>query len=261
MIVKKILWLACCGLAIVSYAGIPAAWAQKTISHEGAFIDATDYSDAGLDIGNAGFWFANFGSTFPEDGRLVDHNDQNSLPSWVLPDFDPNSSDYSFGGQVTSSGGHTPWNFLTLPNGVNALSGSLVDAEADDNSNNTIKRLLLGPGVPQSFLLSVVIDNTNNTHDPAKRVRARAESADGVFDEKVNLELGVAAFNGIADVHTFRYDGWEAGDFIKLQLNSGVAGIDAGIAGLMFDVIPEPTSAALLLLGGLGLSLAGRRRQ
>ena len=39
-------------------------------------------------------------------------------------------------------------------------------------------------------------------------------------------------------------------DFIKLQLNSGVAGIDPGIAGLMFDVIPEPTSLSLVL-GGL----------
>jgi len=258
MISKKFSRLVLGALAAAFLVGPHTAWAQKTISDGGVTFDTTDFSSLG--IGTAGFWFANFDATTPVDGAAVDSNDSNSLPSWILPEFDPNNADYSFGGLVTSSGGHTPWNFFTLPDGTNGLSGSLVDPETDNNSNNSVKKLLMGAGVPKSFLMHIVVDNTNNEHDPAGKIRARAESSDGLFDEKVTLNPGVAAFNGIADVYTFRYDGWEADDFIKIQLSSGVAGVDGGIAGVMFDVIPEPTSAMLLLLGSLSLTLAGRRR-
>jgi hypothetical protein len=50
--------------------------------------------------------------------------------------------------------------------------------------------------------------------------------------------------------------------FIKLQLNSGVVGETASIAGIMFDVVPEPSSALLLLIGSItGVAISLRRRQ
>ena len=63
--------LALGSLAILGLFALPVA-AQKTISQGGIFFDTTDYSDAGLDIGNAGFWFANFDATTPVTGEPVD---------------------------------------------------------------------------------------------------------------------------------------------------------------------------------------------
>ena len=54
-------------------------------------------------------------------------------------------------------------------------------------------------------------------------------------------------FNGITDVYTFRYDNFVAGDFIKIQINSGVPGEAASIGGIMFDVVPEPSRMLLAL--------------
>jgi hypothetical protein len=256
--------LALGSLAILSLLLAQPAVAQKTISAGGITFDETDYSATGIDIGQEGFWFANFDATTPVTGEPVDSNDENQLPSWVLPDFDPNSPDYSFGtdaGGVTSSGGHTPWNFLTLPDGTNGLSGSLVDPGAINNSNNTVKNIVLGPGTPSYFLMHVVVDNTNGEHNPANRIRGRAESDDGLFDEDFRYNTAPADFNGIADVYTFIYEGWDEDDFIKIQLNSGVDGIAPGFAGLLFDV-PEPSGLSLVLLGLLTVSgLARNRRQ
>ena len=177
---------------------------SMTITGAGVTMDITDFTG----LGDEGFWFANFGLVRPVSGEPVDSNDVNGLPSWVVPDFDSTSPDYSFGDVVTSSGGVFPWNTFRLPNGAVGLSGSLVDPEADDNSNNTIKDLRLGPGTPSSFIMHVIVDNTLNQHNPANRIRARAESGDGVFDEDFRYEPGTAAFNGIADIYSFRYDGW-----------------------------------------------------
>jgi hypothetical protein len=73
--------------------------------------------------------------------------------------------------------------------------------------------------------------------------------------------------DGSPDVYTFLYDSGPfapAGAFIKVQLNSG-AGLPnpefASIAGFMFDRIPEPSSALLLLLGVVGCCGSRMRRR
>jgi len=229
------------------------------------FIGSTtssDYSDAGLDLGNEGFWFANFGATVPVTGAAIDSNDRDSLPSWASINPTP---DTTFSGTATTSGGHTPWAFLTLPDGENGLSGAVVDSNTANNSNNTIRMLELGPGAPNRFYFHVVTDNTAGQHDPAGRLRARFEEA-GVFDVSgPNVPTGLAAnMNGSPDVYTWLYDSRPSGSnnaFIKLQLNSGNALEAASISGIMFDRIPEPSSAALLLLGALGSGCGRLRRR
>ena len=168
----------CSAVFVALLFGVSATARAQTITFLGS-TTSSNYSNTGLNIGTAGYWFANFGATVPVDGAAIDSNDRDSLPSWVGP-INP-TPDTTFSLTSTTSGGHTPWAFLTLPNGENGLSGALVDSNTANNSNNTIRQLDLGPGTPSQFLLHIVTDNTAGEHDPASRLRARAEDP-GVFD-------------------------------------------------------------------------------
>jgi hypothetical protein len=251
---KRLICGALCAMLAMGSAGLAQAQSITFISSTAS----SDYSDAGLDLGNAGFWFANFGATTPVDGAAIDSNHRNSLPSWVTLNPAP---DTTFSSTATTSGGHTPWAFLTLPNGENGLSGAVVDSNTAGNSNNTIRALELGPGTPSSFYFSIVTDNTAGEHDPTSRLRARGERS-GVFDiSGPNVPAGLAAnMNGSPDVYTWQYDGFASGDIIKLQLNSGNAAEQASIAGFMFDPIPEPASGLLAVVAAVGMMAARRRR-
>ena len=123
--------------------------------------------------------------------------------------------------------------------------------------------LELGPGAPASFFFHIVTDNTNGAHDPAGRLRARFEKS-GVFDvSAVQTPTNLAAnMDGSPDVYTWLYDSGpfgSAGAFIKVQINSGDQFETASIAGFMFDRIPEPSSAMLLMLGAAGCCSVRRR--
>jgi hypothetical protein len=221
--------------------------------------NGSDYSDAGLNLGNAGFWFANFNNRVAVSGAPIDANARNSLPSWVTIDPTP---DTTFASTATTKGGQPNWATLTLPDGSSGLSGAVVDSGTDNNSNNTIRALALGAGTPSSFIFHVVTDNTAGEHDPAGRLRARGERS-GVFDiSGPNAPTGLGTnMNGSPDVYTWRYEGFASGDIIKLQLNSGVAGEQASIAGIMFDPIPEPASGVLFAMAAAGMLSAARRRR
>jgi len=262
MITKKCSWLAIGALAAVWLIGFQTSQAG-TVTHVATFQDNTDYSDGGLDLGNLGYVFFNWDQSSATTGDLPQANWNEALPSWITLDLDQTSSSAAFGGLVTSSGGQASWNTLTDPVGSSGLSGSLADPETQNasggNSNNTIRQWEFTAGVPSTFLLSVVVDNTGTAtpllHAPAGRLRPRLDSGGSV-----ELNLGDSAFNGTADVYQFKIENNGAGDYLKIQLNSGATLREAGIAGLMFDVVPEPASAALLL-GGLALSLTIRRRR
>ena len=130
-------------------------------------------------------------------------------------------------------------------------------------------QLLLGSDVPQEFLLHLVVDNTavTNLHRDAGRVEARGAFPARSNGTNVNNQVnpGVGGFNGIADVYTWRYNGWLPGEILKLRFNSGVIGERGGFAGVMFDVtIPEPSSAyyscwALAQLDGRGVAVDCRQ--
>jgi hypothetical protein len=245
-----------------------ALWASFAIGSAGlaeaqsiSFIGSTagsDYSDAGLNLGNAGFWFANFNSPVAVSGAPIDSNARNSLPSWVTINPAP---DTTFAATATTKGGQPNWATLALPDGSTGLSGAVVDSATANNSNNTIRSLALGAGTPSSFIFHVVTDNTAGEHDPATRLRARGERS-GVFDiSGPNTPTGLTAnMNGSPDVYTWRYDGFTSGDIIKLQLNSGNAAEQASITGIMFDPIPEPASGLLFAVAMGTISAARRRR-
>jgi hypothetical protein len=250
------------------------AEAAATITFAGKTSDQTDFQTLGF--GQAGYYFPQFAASSPVTQRPTWENMQFNPPSWAGFQFDVTKADRTFsidaaqppynilfGDQtdpmdlvapfgnplvagVYSKGGQSNWNTFTLPNGMTGLSGAAVDESAANNSNNSVNRIQFGAGIPSSFFLRLVVDNTNLEHDVIGALRARAES--GAQADATGL-----TFNGIADVYTFRYDNFLAGDFIKIRFNSGVVGEAPSIGGIMFDVVPEPSSIALGLLGLVGL--------
>jgi hypothetical protein len=246
------------GVAAVLVAVSVATAQAQSITFLGANT-SSNYSDAGLNVGNLGFWFANFNAPAPVSGAAINSNAANSLPAWVTVDPTP---DTTFAATASTKGGQSTWATLTLPDGSSGLSGAVLDSNTANNSNNSLRALALGAGTPSSFIFRVVTDNTAGEHDPANRLRARGERV-GVFDiSGPNTPAGLAAnMNGSPDVYSFRYDGFASGDIIKLQLNSGAAGEQASIAGFMFDAVPEPASGLLLAMAGLGLASAARQRR
>ncbi len=68
-------------------------------------------------------------------------------------------------------------------------------------------------------------------------------SADGAnIDPNTFPQTADLAFDGVADVYTFRFDGFAAGDYIKLQLNGDPAPKEgASFGGFLFDEVFAPT--------------------
>ncbi|TWU22629.1 hypothetical protein [Bythopirellula polymerisocia] len=257
--------------------------APQAVSFVGQTIDQTNFQSLGF--GQAGYYFAQFSASTPVTEKAPQDNMRFALPSWASMQFDISQSDRTFSGDagyfsgdtmdpldtmapfgnplvfgVYSKGGQPSWDTFTLPSGEQGLSGSLVDLNTRNNSNNSVNRISLGPGVPTSFLLRIVVDNTNGEHDSVARLNPRgASNVDPSVDVGVNL-TGLT-FNGTTDVYTFRYDNFTADDFIKIRFNSGVVGEAAGFAGIMFDVIPEPSTMAIVVaMLGSFLCFRGHRK-
>jgi hypothetical protein len=201
-----------------------------------------------LNIGNTGWWFPQFDAASPVEVRPTGENARDALPSWAgplnhaivgSPDFATRT--FSQDGPARSKGGQPGWSMLKLPDGEIGLSGAIVDPHTIGNSNNTINRIQLNVGVPSTFYFHVLTDNTHQQHDPTNRLRARGDDNGVNVDPNTFPAPGTAGFNGIPDVYTFRYDGFDGGDFIKLQLNGSPAPAQgASFGGFLFDVEFEP---------------------
>ncbi len=264
---SRTVWLRALGTTIgitIFFVVAHHAMGAATITFIGVTSDQTSFQALGF--GQAGYYFPQFATGGPVTLRPTWENMRFNPPSWAGFQFinvdssgvptsdrtfsldaaqapynilfgdytDPWDTNAPFGNPlvagVYSKGGQSNWNTFTLPDGTSGLSGAVVDEWATDNSNNSVNRIQFGPGTPSSFLLRLVVDNTNLQHDPAGALRARAESGG-------QADASPLAFNGIADVYTFRYDGCVPGDFIKIRLNSGVAGEAPSIGGIMFDLV------------------------
>ena len=152
---------------------------------------------------------------------------------------------FSQDGPARSMGGIAKWNTFELPNGKKGCSGAIVDPFARKNTNNTINRIQLRDNVPATFFFHVVTDNTNKEHDPTIRLRVRGNTRGIDIEAKTSPKTEDLKFNGIADVYSFRCDGFQAGDFLKLRLSGDSPG-DGGpsFGGIMFDTDFEPRPAS-----------------
>jgi hypothetical protein len=241
--------------------------AAPVVSYLGSQFDQTDYSATGLNLGQSGFWFANFGTSPLETLQPIGQNAVDNLPSWAQVDNDPTSPGFSWAdGQnnstTTSTGGNVGFDTLTLPDGTVGLSGQVIDsneAGTQGQSSNILSSLVLGADVPRSFVLHVVVDNEDSaTAAAVRRVKARLD--DGTVAE-IEADTGNGiddTRNNIADVHSFLYEDIEPGHILRIQLRTsntpGASALGSGMAGFMFDrPIPEPSSVGLLAVALLGL--------
>ncbi len=219
------------------------------ITYVGVDLDQTNFQ-TGLDYGNAGCWFPQFNASSARSKKPTDQNERNALPAWAGPMVHmlphevwkfPNRT-FSQDGPTATKGGIAAWNEFTLPNGETGRSGIILDCFAASSTNNTVNRIVLGPATPSRFLLRIVVDNTAGEHNAINRIRARGNH-DGVDINPPSFPApGQEGFNGIADVYTFRFQGFDDGDFIKIQFNGMPGKCDDGgsggasFAGLLFDL-------------------------
>lgn len=234
-------------LTVVLAVSIAPLVQGASITYVGVIYDRTDL--ARLNIGKAGYWFPQFDASSPVAGRPTGENARDALPAWAGPlnhavsILDPNYSTRTFSqdGPARSKGGQPTWDTLKLPNSEVGLSGAIVDPRTQGNSNNTINRIQLNAGVPSTFYFHVLTDNTAREHDPTNRLRARGNAGGADIEANTYPQTAQLAFNGIADIYTFRYDGFAGGDFIKLQLNGDPApALGASFGGFLFDTTFEP---------------------
>jgi hypothetical protein len=268
--------LACLLVAQVAQAGNPIPVVSRDAA--GDAIDTTDYSNVPADY----WWFANWNTTAPETGQPVQQNELNNLPSWFQldPNFstDPLNSTYTWSDNLvlgslvnhaSSTGGVTTFNMLTLPDSSTGLSGSAVDTKEAGNtgqSNNILQRVVFGADVPSSFRLWVVVDNESADQGTGvRRVKARLSGPGVPNDTEADTGNGIDDLrNNIADAYAFVYNNVSADQVLAIQLrnsnNADAARGGTSMAGFMIEVIPEPSSLALLGISALGLGLVRKRR-
>ena len=219
-----------------------------------------------LGWGRKGFYFPQFDASGVVGPKRTDDNMQFYLPDWLEFNFNPYSLTTTFSADkpdcfddcrergVYTRGGYTEWDEFTLPNGFAGLSGSIVDEQAEDNTNNTVNRIQMKAGVPASFCMHIVTDNTDLTHDSFNNIIVRGgRDGEGSFDP--NVSIPELEFDGITDIHTFRFDNFLPEDFIKIRLDSGTPGVQPGFGGLMFDAACENIPNAQCGNGRCDLSL------
>lgn len=283
--------------AILLTAGSAALFAPSTNVAKAAVgivayssnLNSTNYGPTGLNIGQDGYWFADFGAGSAQTLQPVNTGSASSLPSWLSVDFTKGNATYGFanaGGSASANygtvgvayadGGQTGYNTLTLPNGTTGLSGQLADTlNATGTASDTItSRWFFQPGAPSQEYVSIVLDNTGGVappNGPTDVLRLRVSNVDhngtsvqATFDNLVS--------NGTADVYTFKLTGIDTVSgangpgYFSVQLRTAgnaLGTADLGLAGIIFTPVPEPSSmalAAFAIAGAAAAEMARRRR-
>jgi PEP-CTERM motif len=282
----SVLALACCRAPQTALAANSVTWESSR-----SLIDTTNYT--GL---TPFYWFANFGNATAVTGAPMDQNEARNLPSWIHLESRPAcmgraddclSADttirtgFSFvesGTGSTSTGGQAGFNTLTLPNGTMGLSGQAVDNPDGAGTTAQMVFMRILPGAPSALRMWVVTDNGSGAnYNQQARMRVSLRGTNGPPDFSGDLEQvegealpnGVrigqtpVGMNGIADAWAFRLDDLTLHDVFTVR-PTGVGGIPGSFpafAGIMIEVIPEPSSVALLTVGAFACAATRCRRR
>jgi hypothetical protein len=255
-------------------------------------IDTTNYTGLAQY-----YWFANFNNSTPVTGAPMNQNEVRNLPSWLHFQTNPafigkddggvnndatNRTGFSFTESppngATSIGGQSGYNLLTLPNGTSGRSGNAVDSLSTTGNTSSMASLRILPGAPSAFRIWMVTDNGSGTNFHSQirmRVNLRDTNGAPLFDGDLDQQEGEAlptgmrigqipqGINGTADAWAFRVSGANANDILTLRPTSagGIPGSLPGFAGFMIQVIPEPSSALLLIVGMTAAGFVSRRRR
>ena len=187
-------------------------------------------------------------------------SEPDALVRGCLPSY--NFRTFSQDGPARSAGGHEDWATLRLPGGECGTAGAIVDpktfspsqeypdptgvvlpadGQPEPTNNNTMNRIQLQDGVPDTFFIGVVTDATGGEHDPGVVeirgnvgiVDQREELASTQIEASSRPTTDDLAANGTPDVHVFRVDHFRSGDYLKLRLR-GITSA-ASFSGLVFD--------------------------
>jgi len=232
-----------------------------TISAVTVKYDVTDFSSSGYQIGTQGYWFANVGATEPVTNAPVNQSQANGLPSWAVLNFPSSFPVDNLDGKpyAVSQGGLAGANQIKLPDGTPTGSGQVVDVRMTANGSDTlVKDITFDANAPAGLYFSVILDNVPlSAGTQISRVRATYRMPqDGNTIVRALFDIPLNNFDGIADVYTFRLDGIQATGYLALQLTTTGNTTAAGMAGFAFDatLVPEPSSLALLILGGVAMA-------
>uniref|UniRef100_A0A7S4KMM7 Transmembrane 9 superfamily member n=1 Tax=Paramoeba aestuarina TaxID=180227 RepID=A0A7S4KMM7_9EUKA len=210
---------------------------SPSITFLGVKQDLTTFSS----FGQKGFWVPGFNCQMYEYEKETNYSEVDKLEPWTGPLVHilryqileyPNHT-FSMDGPCSVICGDDSFADVVLPDGEKGKSGILYDPAADENSNNSVNRVMLNDGVPESFILSIVVDNSNQMYDSVNKIDARGEHDKKSIEPDVVPEPGEGAFNGIPDLYQFRYDNFSPNDYIKIRFNGGETG--ASFGGMLFD--------------------------
>lgn len=229
--------------AITHSASITAAGANLDLTPPG-FTGGTDVADLdAVPLGGDGFVLFH---SIPEGGNL-------SGQPWNagIIDMKPAYVTGLDGLASTSSGGWAGYDDVRVGS-TTYNTGALQTINGGAATEVVAFEFTLGASVPASFTLGLLVDNTDNAVFTPTDLRVEGPGAVSASQ--------VLIADGSTDVIKFDIAGGLAGEtYTVYATQSGGSG--SVIGGITFDsvLVPEPSSAALLGLGGLALIMRRRK--
>ena len=264
MVRTRFAFLACAATAVPLAAGLTQP-AQATVSityvgeQSGVGAAATAHGSSFLDNGYALFNTGTVGTTAGTYayGGFKTGTQINSLPTYVTSITAPTGGG-SFGQSLSTSN----YGYSTLDNPTSLTGGTIQAGEQNTFANNgttmeTIITINLGSAVPTAFDLNV-ITGTQST-------------ADGGTPTELSVAIGAVtggtqlpAQDVNVDLYTYEITGAAADSSIVISAANSTYHASAykpAISGVLFSSVPEPTTLALVAVGGLMLLVRRSKRR
>jgi hypothetical protein len=182
-------------------------------------ITSGNYSDAGSDLGNVGYWFAVFNRDAGANNLPAADSAANALPAYVSQTFGPT---------VDGSGGWGGYYDITLPNGTLGNSGALEMNNPPSGPAGTraeYMTLTFGAGAPSKLRIGVVTDNGDGLQ--------WSNSAIFVNDATTGT---ITTNNLVPDVHFFDLLNISPGDSIRID-GVSVSATVSHLGGVLLDTV------------------------